>query len=172
MDALDHSPSRPPMSPTLPLHARHDAWAKPVPGSDRGSRHALFLCGDDTAGDFAHPTVLWALRDRAGRSRSTIQFRIGRKADGNSSLPARRRDLRRNRPRAAADRGGTIGGMPVRLTPYSITLSARSTSPAWTSWPIAFAAARLMTSSNLVGCSIGMSAGLVPRRTLATMRAR
>ena len=30
---------------------------------------------------------------------------------------------------------------------YSITLSARSTSPAGTSWPIAFAALRLITNS-------------------------
>jgi tetratricopeptide (TPR) repeat protein len=34
--------------------------------------------------------------------------------------------------------------------------------------PSAFAVVRLMTRSNLVGCSIGMSAGLVPRRTLST----
>src|SRR5215471_20720232 len=38
---------------------------------------------------------------------------------------------------------------------HSITLSARSTSPAGTSCPIVFAALRLMTSSNRVGCSTG-----------------
>src|SRR5262249_53310061 len=35
---------------------------------------------------------------------------------------------------------------------HSITLSARRTSPAGTSCPIALAVLRLMTSSNLVGC--------------------
>jgi hypothetical protein len=54
---------------------------------------------------------------------------------------------------------------------HSITLSARSTSPAGTSCPIAFAACRLMTSSNRVGCSTGMSAGLAPRSTLTTILA-
>ena len=49
---------------------------------------------------------------------------------------------------------------------HSITLSARSTSAAGTSCPIAFAACRLMTSSNRVGCSTGMSAGLTPRKHL------
>jgi hypothetical protein len=37
--------------------------------------------------------------------------------------------------------------------------------------PSAFAVVRLMTSSNLVGCSIGMSAGFVPRRILSTKSA-
>ena len=48
---------------------------------------------------------------------------------------------------------------------YSIILSARSTNPAGISWPIACAVLRLMTSSKLVGCSIGMSAGLTPRNS-------
>src|SRR5262249_8004195 len=55
--------------------------------------------------------------------------------------------------------------------PHSITLSARSTSPTGTSCPIALAVLRLMTSSNLVGCSMGRSAGLPPRKTLTTNRA-
>jgi hypothetical protein len=46
---------------------------------------------------------------------------------------------------------------------YSITLSARSTRPAGTSWPIAFAVCRLMTNSNLVCCSTRRSAGFAPR---------
>jgi hypothetical protein len=55
---------------------------------------------------------------------------------------------------------------------YSISLSARATSDADTSTPIALAVFRLITSSNLVGCSTGISAGLMPRRILTTMRAR
>src|SRR5262249_27560185 len=45
---------------------------------------------------------------------------------------------------------------------HSITLSARSTRPAGTSCPIALAVLRLITSSNVVGCSTGRSAGLAP----------
>ena len=55
---------------------------------------------------------------------------------------------------------------------YSITLSACRRRLEGTGWPIAFAVFRLITSSNRVGCSIGMSAGVVPRRTLAAMLAR
>ena len=35
--------------------------------------------------------------------------------------------------------------------------------------PSALAVLRLMTSSNLIGCSTGYSAGLAPRKTLATI---
>src|SRR5439155_5378981 len=55
---------------------------------------------------------------------------------------------------------------------HSITLSARSTRPAGTSCPIAWALLRLITSSNVVGCSTGRSAGFAPLSILATMRAR
>jgi len=55
---------------------------------------------------------------------------------------------------------------------HSITLSARRRRLDGTAWPMACAVFRLITSSNRVGCSTGMSAGLAPRRTLATRRAR
>ena len=55
---------------------------------------------------------------------------------------------------------------------YSITLSARNTSPAGISWPSAFAVLRLMASSNFEGCSTGRSVGLTPRSILTTCRAR
>jgi hypothetical protein len=45
---------------------------------------------------------------------------------------------------------------------YSITSSARPSSIGGTSRPIAFAALRLITSSNLVGCSTANSPGLAP----------
>ena len=48
---------------------------------------------------------------------------------------------------------------------HSITLSARATNVAGTVTPIPLAVLRLITSSNLVACSTGMSATLVPRRT-------
>jgi hypothetical protein len=55
--------------------------------------------------------------------------------------------------------------------PYSITSSARSRIDVGSSISSALAVFRLMTSSNLFGCSTGMSPGLVPVRILATYRA-
>ena len=51
---------------------------------------------------------------------------------------------------------------------HSITSSARTSSVGGISMPSAFAALRLRTNSNLVGCSMGRSAGLVPFRILST----
>ena len=51
---------------------------------------------------------------------------------------------------------------------HSITSSARASSDGGTVTPIAFAVLRLMISSNLVGCSTGSSAGLIPCRILRT----
>ena len=66
---------------------------------------------------------------------------------------------------------GLIGGAVAASSStnseaYSITSSARASSVAGTVSPSAFAVFRLMTSSNLVGCSIGRSAGLAPFRIL------
>ena len=51
---------------------------------------------------------------------------------------------------------------------YSITWSARWSNDGGMVRPRALAVFRLMTSSNFVGCSIGMSAGLAPLRILST----
>src|SRR5262249_23182247 len=51
---------------------------------------------------------------------------------------------------------------------YWITSSARSSSDGGIVRPSALAVLRLMTSSNLVGCSTGKSAGLAPLRILST----
>ena len=59
----------------------------------------------------------------------------------------------------------------ARAANYSITSSARSATPAGISCPIAFAVFMLTTSSNVVGCSTGISEGLAPRRTLTASRA-
>src|SRR5262249_184669 len=56
------------------------------------------------------------------------------------------------------------GGMGLN---HSITSSVRASSVGGTVRPSAFAALRLMTSSNLVGCSIGRSAGLAPLKILS-----
>src|SRR5262249_6242523 len=51
---------------------------------------------------------------------------------------------------------------------HSITSSARDRNDSGIVRPSAFAVVRLMTKSNLVGCSTGISAGFVPRRILST----
>src|SRR5947209_15697200 len=51
---------------------------------------------------------------------------------------------------------------------YSITSSARASSIGGTSRPSALAALRLITSSNLVGCSTANSPGFAPLRILST----
>src|SRR6266404_300740 len=51
---------------------------------------------------------------------------------------------------------------------YSITSSARCSSDVGTSMPSAFAVFKLITSSNLVGCSTGRSAGFAPLKILST----
>jgi hypothetical protein len=53
---------------------------------------------------------------------------------------------------------------------HSITLSARATNVAGTVTPIALTVLRLITSSNLVACSTGMSATLLPRKSLTICR--
>src|SRR5262249_27149469 len=66
---------------------------------------------------------------------------------------------RRERPRGGAAENGN------ELPPlHSITSSARAISVGGTSRPSALAVLRLITSSNLVGCTIGMSAGFSPLR--------
>src|SRR5438128_8385674 len=57
------------------------------------------------------------------------------------------------------------GGHPPH---HSITSSARASSVGGTSRPSALAVLRLITSSNVVGCSTGRSAGLAPLRILST----
>jgi hypothetical protein len=51
---------------------------------------------------------------------------------------------------------------------YSITWSARASIDGGIVRPSALAVLRLITSSSLMGCSTGMSAGLAPLRILST----
>src|SRR6516165_7881038 len=60
---------------------------------------------------------------------------------------------------------------PLHLRDHSITSSARSRTASGILSPSALAVVRLMTKSNLVGCSTGMSAGFAPRRILSTRSA-
>src|SRR5262245_47831265 len=70
---------------------------------------------------------------------------------------------RRKRPprRRAAEQRDELAAL------HSITSSARASSVGGTSIPSTFAVLRLIIRSNLVGCSTGISAGLVPRRILS-----
>jgi hypothetical protein len=70
-----------------------------------------------------------------------------------------------------ADDGNTVRHSSVTLVGYSITLSARATNVAGTVTPIALAVLRLITNSNLVGCSIGISAGFAPFKSLTSIGA-
>ena len=54
---------------------------------------------------------------------------------------------------------------------HSMTSSARARSVGGSSSPSPLAVCRLMTNSNLVGCSTGMSAGFAPRKILLTKSA-
>ena len=66
-------------------------------------------------------------------------------------------------------RGATTGLMHrSKSHPYSITSSARASSCGEISRPSAFAVLRLITSSNLVGCWTGRSAGFSPLRMRVT----
>jgi hypothetical protein len=53
-------------------------------------------------------------------------------------------------------------------TRYSMTWSARSSNDCGIVSPSALAVFKLMTNSNLVGCSTGRSAGFAPLRILST----
>src|SRR5262249_125355 len=71
--------------------------------------------------------------------------------------------------RARRERPGGGGGAEQRdecAALHSITSSARASSAGGISSPSARAVTRLMTNSNLVGCTTGRSAGLAPLRTL------
>src|SRR5262249_28571654 len=74
--------------------------------------------------------------------------------------------LRARRERPHGRRAGEERGEFAAL--HSITSSAMASSLSGIWRPSALAVVRLMTRSNLVGCSTGMSPGFVPRRILST----
>src|SRR5258707_8553849 len=61
--------------------------------------------------------------------------------------------------------------LPARSPLHSITSSARASSVGGMSMPSALAVLRFTTSSNLVGCSTGRSAGFAPLKILSTKAA-
>jgi hypothetical protein len=102
---------------------------------------------------------------------------IGRRPDAASrSVQPRGRDPRcaRFRPGRAAQRlralsrRSKVFGETALTASYSITSSARASSMGGTSSPSALAVLRLMTRSNLVGCTTGKLWGFSPLRILPT----
>jgi hypothetical protein len=106
-----------------------------------------------------HRTVIltaWSARQLRGRPGPTS--RAGR---AMSALPPK------------ADMCGATSDVrfgPIADT-HSITSSARARNAGCTVTPIAPAVFTLMTNSNLVGCSTGISAGFVPFRILSAISA-
>src|SRR5829696_1593975 len=83
--------------------------------------------------------------------------------------PRRRGRLsRRLAPQAEYSGPSTAEERKQFSPPHSITSSARARSVGEIVRPRAFAVLRLITSSNLVGCSTGRSGGLAPLSTLLT----
>src|SRR5207237_7583930 len=76
-------------------------------------------------------------------------------------------DSFRLRARDGQPKSGCAAKKCDELAPvHSITSSARASSDCGTVRPSAFAVLRLITNSNLVGCSTGRLAGFVPARIL------
>src|ERR1700732_3911407 len=80
--------------------------------------------------------------------------------------PAQLLRARRERPR-----GGTAENRDELAASHSINSSARRRSGSGIVRPRSWAVVRLMTRSNLVGCSTGRSPGFAPRRILSTKSA-
>ena len=81
------------------------------------------------------------------------------KYKAHSPVTCARRDRPRRRTAEQRDEVAAV---------HSITSSARASSEGGTSRPSALAVLRLITSSNVVGCSIGSWPGLLPLRILST----
>src|SRR5262249_26885886 len=103
--------------------------------------------------------------DQAGRRKrgaKPLQERFGTRVAGDEDANGRHPRLlraRRKRPhRRAADERDDLASL------HSITSAAMASTPGGIVRPSAFAVLRLITSSNLVGCTTGRSAGFVPLR--------
>jgi hypothetical protein len=108
-------------------------------------------------------------RNRDGSSTRKLDIGVFTQPGSNSEVGARNRLVRFPPDR---DQTADIAGGPFRAKFgsrcfHSNTSSARASSVGGTVSPSALAVLRLMVSSNLVGCSMGSSAGLTPLRILS-----
>src|SRR5262249_47572478 len=93
------------------------------------------------------------------------EVRVARRQTAEEADHGHRRLLRARRERQrrrAAEQRDEMASF------HSITSSVRSRNDSGIVRPRALAVVRLMTRSNFVGCSTGISAGLAPRRILST----
>jgi hypothetical protein len=104
------------------------------------------------------------IRMRAERRAGELLIEMAERKSAQGPLRPQVRKYRRN---ALSD----VMGQSATSVNYSITLSARANNASGTVTPIALAVLRLIQSSNLVGCSIGISATLVPRKSWMACRA-
>ena len=97
-----------------------------------------------------------------------LERRIGKQRDAYDG--GEDRDELRTQPSAELKQRCNVRDQRgnFRALDHSITLSARSSSAAGSSRPSALAVLRLITISNLVGCSTGRSAGFAPLRMRPT----
>src|SRR5262245_10105550 len=115
------------------------------------------------------PAQLLRLLQKGAKSRLSFGIVCGqRHQHANTSHPLGLLRPRRERPRR---RCATKQRYELAPSDHSITSSARASNVGGTSRPSTFAVVKLMSRSNLVGCSTGMSPGFAPRRTLSTSSA-
>src|SRR5262249_5506510 len=89
-----------------------------------------------------------------------VRGQVHEHADAPHTLARLLRTHRERPRRRAADERDELAAL------HSITSSARASSVGGTSMPSARAVCRLITNSNLVGCTTGKSPGLAPLRIL------
>ena len=105
----------------------------------------------------------WRIQSGAGKTASPLLD--GEAPAGWGITPDRTRAEDVLRPAPDVDgRMPRVSKWGAVTRPYSITSSARASSVGGTSRPSAFAVLRLITSSNFVARSTGMSGGLAPLR--------
>jgi len=142
-----------PWVPTAPIDTGEERTKLPRPVPTRRR-----LCRQD-------PTRREAGR-HSGRTADQIRSRRepghGEGARPRSAADAARARRRGDRVTAKIKRREFIAASD--LPAHSITSSASASNLSGISRPSAFAVLRLITSSNLVGCTIGRSAGLSPLR--------
>ncbi len=131
------------------------------PHGERMSRAAASRQRASSAAAFSGLAML-----RARYSRASDRIRGKRAAPANSFLTIRL-------IRGECDPARSAASVVRKKEPsvHSITSSASNCIEFGTSIPRTFAVLRLMTKSNLVGCSTGSSPGFAPRKILSTYSA-
>src|SRR5262245_12111170 len=115
---------------------------------------------DDDIAAFDEPFLTQPFGEFRHEVRKRRGARAAKKTDHRHRRLLRPRRDRPRRRRAAEQRD------ELAASHHSITSSARASSVGGMSRPSALAVLKLMTNSNLVGCTTGKSAGLAPLRIL------